>query len=115
MPSIKRKNYEKVDRTDEEDNQNTLNSHNNGEDVVIVNLKLPEDKIVKVEISSQSNVEQLREVIFERTNIEPERQRLIHFGKLLKSEQLLDAIGVKDGDFIHLMPLPDGQPGHQSH
>ena len=89
MPSIKRKNYEKVDRTDEEDNQNTLNSHNNGEDVVIVNLKLPEDKIVKVEISSQSNVEQLREVIFERTNISDCKSQSLVRSCYVKSKQII--------------------------
>eukprot|EP00924_Labyrinthula_sp_SR-Ha-C_P002896 augustus_masked-scaffold_13-processed-gene-10.8-mRNA-1 protein AED:0.09 eAED:0.86 QI:0/-1/0/1/-1/1/1/0/328 len=52
-------------------------------------------------------IKALKEQIATLTNIEPNRQRLIHFGKMMNNDsRKIDDYKVNSGDFIHLVPLP---------
>lgn len=76
---------------------------------ILVSIKLPDDKVLELEIFQDTTIIELMQKIQEKEEIEPNRQRLVHFGKMLNqrdpNSKVSDA-GVKNGDFVHLMPLP---------
>ncbi|GMH36481.1 hypothetical protein BSKO_04349 [Bryopsis sp. KO-2023] len=75
-----------------------------------------------LEVATNIKVEQLKEILFEVTNIALDRQRLIWRGRVLNDGEMLREHGVEDGHTLHLVERsaaapppgqPQSQPGNQ--
>lgn len=104
MFKAKRKKYEKVvdaDNTDGDDLDLELNEN------IAVRVKIPDDKVRELTFKASDNLGSLKAAIEGETGIEASKQRLIFFGKmLLDDNKTLSDIGIKNQDFVHLMPIP---------
>lgn len=97
-----------------------------GPDAYVLKVKPSEGPDFEVRLTADATLGQLKEEIAQKTEIEPHRQRIIHFGKMINRlpegtklfpgaagdsnpvQGASSAAGLKlqNGDFIHLVPLP---------
>jgi len=69
-----------------------------------ISIKTLQGKLTEFEVQENNTVKELKAMIAQQMSVEPENQKLIHFGKILSddSKTLVDC-GVKESDFIVLM------------
>ena len=60
-------------------------------------------KTLTIEVASDLTIEELKEKISKKTEIEPAEQRLIYAGKDLQDDRILSDYGIQKEQTVHLM------------
>ncbi|KTW26025.1 hypothetical protein T552_03294 [Pneumocystis carinii B80] len=70
---------------------------------ITVNVKASNDKKYAIEINTDATIEEFKQLISSKTDITPERQRLIYSGRVLKDEEKIETYKISDGHTVHLV------------
>jgi len=72
-----------------------------------LSIKTLDGKTFSVDIEESKTFAEVKQVIQEqREDLPAEQQKLIHSGKILKDDQTIESVGIKDTDFIVCMVKP---------
>lgn len=70
---------------------------------ITVNVKASNDKKYSIEVDTDATIEEFKQLISSKTDITPERQRLIYSGRVLKDDEKIEAYKISDGHTVHLV------------
>ena len=70
-----------------------------------INIKTVKGDSYKLDVNHDMKIEEVKEQVQKRSNVEPDFQKLIFKGKHLANEKTLTELNVKDGDNFILMIL----------
>jgi len=86
-----------------------------GEQLITVHIKTPKNKET-VQTAPNATVKQFKELVSQKFNAQPDKICLIFSGKILKDDETLDKLDIKDGLTVHLViknnkdPQPKQEP-----
>lgn len=70
---------------------------------ITVNVKASNDKKYAIEVDTDATIEEFKQLISIKTDITPDRQRLIYSGRVLKDEEKIETYKISDGHTVHLV------------
>lgn len=80
--------------------------------LITVHIKTPKNKEA-VQTAPDATVKQFKELVSQKFNAQPDKICLIFSGKILKDEETLDKLDIKDGLTVHLVIKNNKEPTQQ--
>jgi uncharacterized ubiquitin-like protein YukD len=76
----------------------------------MIKIKMMDGSCIELDVDHTMKVSKLKEILYEKINVETTRQRLIYTGKVLVDDQSLESYSITDGDALHLVVRPSNIP-----